>query len=121
MLNFNSLLIFSEKPKILAEFYQKVFNKNPDWSDEHWKGWMVGSGFISVGPHDKVKGKNKNPERLIFNLETKEVEKEFKRIKQLGANVIQDPYHPDEMKKMWIATFADPDGNYFQLTTPWEG
>jgi predicted enzyme related to lactoylglutathione lyase len=20
----------------------------------------------------------------------------------------------------WIATFADPDGNYFQLMTPWE-
>ena len=21
----------------------------------------------------------------------------------------------------WIATFEDPDGNYFQLTTPYEG
>jgi len=20
----------------------------------------------------------------------------------------------------WIATFADPDGNYFQLMSPWE-
>lgn len=20
----------------------------------------------------------------------------------------------------WIATFSDPDGNYFQLMTPWE-
>jgi predicted lactoylglutathione lyase len=22
--------------------------------------------------------------------------------------------------EMWIATFADPDGNYFQLMSPWE-
>ena len=51
----------------------------------------------------------------MFNFETKEVKKEFERIKKAGATVIKEPY---EMSGAWIATFADPDGNYFQLMTP---
>jgi predicted enzyme related to lactoylglutathione lyase len=45
------------------------------------------------------------------------VENEFERIKDTGATVIKEPY---EMGGGMIATFADPDGNYFQLMTPWE-
>ena len=45
------------------------------------------------------------------------MEKEFKRIEKTGATVIKEPY---EMQGAMIATFADPDGNYFQLMTPWE-
>lgn len=77
-------------------------------------------GFITIGPHDKVRGKNKNPERIMFNLETKDVKREFGRIKKIGAKVIAKPYHPGEAPDMMIATFADPDNNYFQLLTPWE-
>ena len=41
---------------------------------------------------------------------------EFERIKAAGAEVVKEPY---EIEGMWIATFADPDGNYFQLMSPW--
>jgi predicted enzyme related to lactoylglutathione lyase len=34
--------------------------------------------------------------------------------------VVAEPYHPMEDQKGTIATFADPDNNYFQLMTPWE-
>jgi hypothetical protein len=34
--------------------------------------------------------------------------------------VIAKPYNPMEDPKAMIATFADPDNNYFQLATPWE-
>lgn len=117
MLNFNSLLIFSEHPEKLRDFYKKVFGRKPDMSDGGYYGFLVGKGFITFGPHDKVKGKSKNPERMIFNVETKEVKKEFERIKNIGAKVIAAPY---EMGGSWIATLADPDGNYFQLVTPWK-
>ena len=118
MLSFNSILIFSENPKKLIEFYKKVFAKDTEWSGGEFAGWAVGSGYVTVGPHSEVKGKSKNPERILINFETKEVEKEFERIKGLGAKVIADPYHPMEEEKMMIATFADPDGNYFQLASP---
>jgi predicted enzyme related to lactoylglutathione lyase len=120
MLKFNSLLLFSENPKELAEFYQKVFQTDPGWAEGGYTGWMLGQGMFMVGPHDKVKGKSKNPERMIVNFETDDVEEEFKRIKKLGAKVIAEPYAPGEAKDMLLATFADPDGNYFQLATPME-
>lgn len=66
----------------------------------------------------KMKGKAKEPGRVMFNLETKEVKKEFERIKKLGAKVIKEPY--DMGNGMWVATFSDPDGNYFQLMSPWK-
>jgi len=111
-------MIGSSQVKKLAEFYEKVFEKKPDWAEDKWHGWQVGSAFFTVGEHSEVKGKAKEPQRVIFNLETKEVKEEFERIKKLGAKVIKEPY---EMGGGWIATFADPDGNYFQLMTPWEG
>lgn len=110
-------MIGTSNPKKLAEFYQKVFDKKPDMVDGDWNGWMAGNAFFSIGAHSEVKGKAKEPQRQIFNFETKEVEKEFERIKKAGATVIKEPY---EMGGAWIATLADPDGNYFQLMTPWE-
>lgn len=110
-------MIGSENSKILGEFYEKVFGKKADMADGEWFGWQVGNAFFSVGPHSEIHGKAKEPQRMLFNLETTQVKEEFERIKADGAEVIKEPY---EMQGMWIATFADPDGNYFQLTTPWE-
>ena len=103
-----------------ANFYKKVFQKDPDGSEGGYYGFMAGKGFITFGPHDKVRGKNANPERIMFNFETKEVKREFERIKKLGAAVVAEPYNPAEDPKGMIATFSDPDNNYFQLMTPWE-
>lgn len=119
-LNFNSVLVSSENPKELREFYEKVFGKKPDMDQGDYFGWLVGKGFLTFGPHDKVKGKNKNPERIILNFETGEVKKEFERIKKLGAKVVTEPYKMGDQGEFWIATFEDPDGNYFQLITPWD-
>src|SRR5579872_5269828 len=113
MLNFNSILVFSEDPKALSDFYKKVFQKDPDWAMESYFGYSVGSGFFMIGPHDKVHGKSSNPERIIINFESSNVQSEFERIKALGAQVIAEPYHPAEDPNMWISTFADLDGNYF--------
>lgn len=121
MLELNSLLLFSENPDSLADFYKKVLQKDPEMEQGGYHGFLVGKFFMTIGLHDKVKGKNQNPERLLLNFDTEDVKGEFERIKALGAEVVQEPYQPDEAKDMWIATFADPDGNYFQLTTPWKG
>lgn len=120
MLNFNSVLIFSEDPEKLRDFYKRAFQKDPDMGEGGYYGFAVGTAFITIGPHDKVKGKASNPERIMLNLETNDVEKEFERIEKLGAEVIAKPYSMEGMEEYVIATLADPDGNYFQLVTPWE-
>ncbi|MBP7967786.1 VOC family protein [Candidatus Woesebacteria bacterium] len=117
MLNLNSLMVGTMQPKVMSEFYEKVFGKKPDMSEDGWSGWQVGASFFGLGHHSKMGEKTTEAGRIMFNLETKDVKGEFDRIKSTGAEVIKEPY---EMGPMWIATFADPDGNYFQLMSPWE-
>lgn len=119
-LNLNSLLLFSENPKKLAAFYQKILGAKPGWTGGDFAGYKAGDGYLIIGPHDKVHGKSTNPERMMFNLETRDVKKEFERIKKLGAKVVQQPYHPDEDSdpKSLVAAFADPDNNFFQIMSP---
>lgn len=106
------------QPKEMADFYQAVFQKDPDMAEEDMHGWMVGSCFLGVGKHSEMAGQAKDPGRVMFNLETSQVKEEFDRIKDIpGVKVVKEPY---EMGGAWIATLADPDGNFFQLMTPWE-
>lgn len=119
-MNLNSILIGSEDPARLKGYYTKIFGK-PVWEDPAFSGWQLGTGFLSVGPHDQVKGKNQSPGRILWNLETPDVKGEFDRLREAGAIVVREPYVPGEPGgeiEMWIATFADPDDNYFQLMSP---
>jgi len=118
MLNLNSLLLFSEAPKKLVDFYRRVLAREPKWIDGEYSGFEAGPCALVIGPHSKVHGPSLNPERIVFNFETGEVKAEFARIKGLGAKVIAEPYSMGDDPDFWIATFADPDGNYFQLVTP---
>jgi len=116
-MNLNSILIGSENPAGLADYYTKLFGK-PAWDQGGFIGWQIGTGSVTVGPHDQVKGKNGDPGRVMWNIETADVKGEFERLKAAGATVVQDPYQPGEGTEMWIATFSDPDNNYFQLISP---
>ena len=118
-MNFNSILIGSEDPARLAGYYEKLFGK-PTWDDGGYTTWLLGGGAVSVGPHSEVHGRNPQPGRLIWNIETNDVQADFERFKAAGATVIREPYGFEEAPGALIATFADPDDNYFQLTTPME-
>jgi predicted enzyme related to lactoylglutathione lyase len=115
--NLNSILIGSADPQRLTDYYTKLFGA-PGWNEGGFTGWQIGSGFLTVGPHDQVSGNNPQPGRLIWNVESPDVKADFERLKAAGATVIREPYRPDETVVAWIATFADPDDNYFQLLSP---
>ena len=118
MLNLNSLLLFSEGPKKLVDFYRQVFGCEPKWHEGEFSGFEAGGCALVIGPHSKVQGQNQNPERIMFNFETNDVKGEFERMKELGAKVIAEPYPMGPEQDHLIATLADPDGNYFQLMSP---
>jgi predicted enzyme related to lactoylglutathione lyase len=40
-------------------------------------------------------------------------------MRDAGAIVVREPYQ-FEGTEYWIATLADPDGNYFQLVSPFD-
>ena len=117
MLNLNSVMIGTKQATAMAAFYEKVLGKPAEMVDQEngfW-GWQVGSAFLSVLDHSEMGGQTKDPGRIMFNFETSQVQEEFERLRASGATVIREPY---QMGGGWIATLADPDGNYFQLVTP---
>jgi predicted enzyme related to lactoylglutathione lyase len=116
-MNFNSILIGSEDPARLADYYTKLFG-SPTWDENGYTGWLLGSGSVTVGPHSEVSGRNPQPGRLIWNIESDDVQGDFERFKAAGATVIREPYAFEGAPDSLISTFADPDDNYFQLATP---
>lgn len=115
-MNLNSILIGSENPQRLVEYYTKLFGE-PSWDEGGYTGWLIGSGAVTVGAHDQVKGKNAHPGRIIWNIESPDVKGDFERFKAAGAAVVAEPYGMEGEEGL-IATFADPDDNYFQLMSP---
>jgi len=116
-MDFNSILIGSEQPERLVEYYTRLLGA-PAMSDGGYTGWRLGSGWVTIGPHDQVHGRNAHPGRLIWNIETSDVVGDFERLKAAGAIVIAEPYGFGEGEAPSIATLADPDDNYFQLMSP---
>jgi predicted enzyme related to lactoylglutathione lyase len=110
-------MIGTRQPQALIAFYEKVLGKAPDMADieNGFAGWQVGSANLAVLEHSEMGGNTKDPGRVMFNFETATVKEEFERMKAAGASVVREPY---EIGGGWVATLADPDGNYFQLVTP---
>lgn len=59
MLNLNSVILFSEKPKSLAEFYKKILGVELDWSGGDFVRLKAGSGYWllvrTAGSKEKIK------------------------------------------------------------------
>ncbi len=115
------IMMGTEDVKKLSDFYTQVLGE-PSMQGDDWYGyWVEGGSGLMIGPHSEVKGTNDTPGRIMLNYTADDVKAEFARIRELGATVIADLYQPDKEKdSMWMATFADPDGNYFQISTPWD-
>ena len=118
-MDFNGILIGSDDPQGLADYYRKLLG-DPTSEDGGYTTWQLGSGGMSIGPHSEVHGKNQHPGRIIWNIESPDVKGDFERFKAAGATVVREPYNFEDVgaPDAWIATFADPDDNYFQLVSP---
>ncbi len=115
----DSILISSENPKALADFYKDkvglTFEDEFEYGEKGEAGFMfkVGSTGLTILPHDLVKGKNSNPARIMLNIEVDDIETEVKRLEEAGVKKVADTYHVEGYGL--IATFEDLDGNYFQF------
>lgn len=117
-MNFNGILIGSDNPQRLADYYTKLLGE-PTWEDGGYTVWQIGGGSVSIGPHSEVHGTNSQPGRIIWNIETEDVKGDFERMKAAGATIVREPYDFEEAPGTWIATLSDPDDNYFQLVSPY--
>ena len=115
-----SAMLGSQNAKKLAAFYkEKVGLKLGMVAEMGSKGEELYQLKVGKGPdiyivdHSKVKGTNKNPDRIILNLEVDDIEKETARMKKAKVKPVKDTYHVEGYG--WISTFKDVDGNLFQF------
>lgn len=114
-----AVLLSSQSAKKLAKFYREVVGLKQgevmEIGDKGEEGYefKLKTAALYILDHSEVKGKNKQPERVMFNLEVDDMEKEVKRMKKNKAKVVQDTYHIQGYGL--ITTFEDIDGNYFQF------
>ena len=115
-----SVILFSENAKGLAAFYhEKVGLKagieaEMGEAGEEMYEFVLGEGpNLYIVDHSAVKGKSKEPQRSLFNLEVDNIGDEVKRLDEAGIKKVADTYHVEGYG--YIATFEDSDGNYFQL------
>ena len=117
-LGIEAILIGSEDATKLAHFYRdkvglKLTNEFVMGEDSNGFSFDIGRFSLNILDHSEIKGSAKEPARIMFNLEVKNIEEAVKKLKDAGVKKITDIYHVEEYG--YIATFADLDGNYFQI------
>ena len=83
----DSVLIASEDPKALADFYKDkvglTLEDEFEYGEKGEAGFMfkIGSTGLTILPHSEVKGKNSTGARIMLNIEVDDIEVEVKRLK----------------------------------------
>lgn len=123
------ILIWSEDPDKLMKFYRDVLELEltgkvdlpeinevgPDYGYE----FKIGDKpMLWIGKHSEVKGKSKEPVRIMHNLRTNEVQKWFDKVKAAGCEILQEPAltpFSNPEKQTYVCTWLDPEGNCWQF------
>lgn len=113
----DAVMLSSEDSTKLADFYkEKVGLKCTmefEMGEKAEKGYFFEDVKLYINQHSEVHGKAKEPERYILNLETEDIDTEVEKLDKSGVKKIKDTYHVEGYGL--IATYEDPDGNYFQI------
>jgi len=117
----STIIIWSENYKRLASWYQDVFNLKEIEQINHPKDTGIlyefpqGQPWIWIGKHSKIKGKSKDPLRIMFNINVDSVMEAYAYLKKKGIKkFIAKPFKAPTFDK-WFVTFSDPDGNTLQI------
>lgn len=124
------ILIWAENPDELMKFYRDVLelklNEKVDLPATEEIGADYGYEFILtekgdkvwIGKHSEVKGKSKEPIRIMHNLYTDEVKKWTDKVRKAGVEILQEPVKTpfyEEDLPWYVSTFLDPEGNAWQF------
>jgi len=114
----SEVLIWSGNYRKLAEWYQDKLGlkviEELNHPDDTGIAMRIGESYFWVGKHSGVRGKNKDPYRIMINIEVDSVSGTYKKLKRRGVKFIADPFKAPTFDK-YFATFCDLDGNVLQL------
>ena len=116
----STILIWSENYKLLADWYQDVFNLkvNEHLTHPQDTGTLFefpdGLPYLWIGQHSEISGTNKDSVRIMFNINVDSVKQSYEYLTSKKVACIAPPFKAPTMEKLF-ATFSDPDGNTFQI------
>jgi predicted enzyme related to lactoylglutathione lyase len=112
----NSVVIWTEDVKKLTPFYRDTLRlKTSDIGDEFAVFEIGGSQQLALGNHSEVRGRSKEPNRVMINLDVDDSRAEYDRLKAKGVEFVRPPSADEAADGTVIATLQDPDGNTLQL------
>jgi len=113
-----SVALWSEHHKKLANWYQDIlglnirsYTNNP--ADDCYD-MDVGPNFFSIGKHDKVKGNNKDPYRMMIGFQVSSISKVYEELKNKQITWIAKPFLAPT-GTVWCMTLQDPEDNIVQF------
>lgn len=116
----STILIWSADYKRLADWYQNVFNLKINEQLDHPQDTGIlfefpdGMPWLWIGQHSEIQGPNKDPIRIMFNINVDSVREAYTYLVSKNVLFIAKPFKAPTMDK-WFATFSDPDGNTIQI------
>lgn len=113
-----SVCIWSEDYKKLAFWYEKVLGfavrKNLDLPNDTGIDFDFGDTYFFIGKHSEVKGKSKDPYRMMVGFNVKSISKAYEEIKDKKVKFVAKPFESPE-GGYWCMTIQDPEGNILQF------
>ena len=112
-------MISSPSAKKLASFYAKIVGLKQTFEgvmgeDMDIFGFEMKNGSdLYIQDNPAVKGKNKDGDRILFNIEVTKIEDEVKKLKKAKVKQLTPLHHVEGYG--YVSAFADIDGNQFQL------
>lgn len=118
----STIAIWSENYRKLADWYQDIFNFKIIEEQNHPQDtgvlWELpdGGSMLWVGQHSEIQAENRDPLRIMLNIDVDSVGNVFEYLLSKNVKVIAKPFESPIHKDMYFATFSDPEGNTFQIT-----
>jgi len=114
----SAILIWSEDYLALANWYKDTFEvkviEELTHPNDTGIALAIGESYLWIGKHSEVKGKNKDPFRIMFNISVDSVKQSYKELKEKGITFIAEPFK-SPVSQSYFATFQDIDGNVIQF------
>ncbi len=113
-----TVCIWSDNYEKLADWYEKVLNfpvrERLNYPDDTGVDFQFGKNYLYIGRHDKVKGKSKDPYRVMTGFNVKSISKTYEELKKKKIKFIAKPFlsPPGDC---WCMTIQDPEGNILQF------
>lgn len=107
------VIVWTERFAEMLAFYRDTLGLTTRSERPRFANFEWGDFRLSIGMHDGVRGRNKDPLRIMINLAVDEIKPVYERLRAAGIEFSRPPER--EQWGGWVATFQDPDGNTLQL------